>query len=84
MQTDWDNKLWLYRPLKRQFYGATALGVVTWIQWYQPKWQRNDYYLNNYRINEGDTVKLYTQENTAFGGGTWSTPTAVKIKDGAA
>lgn len=28
------------------------------VRWYQPKWQKNDYYLNNFRINYADTVRV--------------------------
>jgi hypothetical protein len=28
------------------------------VQWYQPKWQKNDYYRHNYRINMGDSVTV--------------------------
>lgn len=28
------------------------------MKWYQPKWQKNDYYQYNFRINNGDGVTV--------------------------
>lgn len=36
---------------------AAGAGVLD-VRWYQPKWQKNDYYLNNFRINYADTVRV--------------------------
>jgi len=36
---------------------AANKGILD-VQWYQPKWQKNDYYRHNYRINLGDSVTV--------------------------
>jgi len=36
---------------------AAGVGVLD-VSWYQPKWQKNDYYQHNYRINHGDSVTV--------------------------
>jgi len=36
---------------------AVNKGILD-VQWYQPKWQKNDYYRHNYRINLGDSVTV--------------------------
>lgn len=34
-----------------------AAGDITMaMKWYQPKWQKNDYYQYNFRVNHGDSV----------------------------
>ena len=32
---------------------------------YQPKWQYNDYYVNNFRVNRGDTIQAHYSYATA-------------------
>ena len=32
---------------------------------YQPKWQANDYYQNNFRLNKGDSVRMRYNVGTA-------------------
>lgn len=60
MQANWESISWKYRPMKRQNWAAPASAEDIWISWYQPKWQRNGFMLNNMRVDLRDTVALYS------------------------
>ena len=47
---------------------------------FQPKWQVNDYYMNNFRINKGDSVQMHYCANNAV---VCSAGTEVTISAGA-
>ena len=43
---------------------CTTSCAVSW-SLYQPKFQHNDYYYNNFRLNAGDTVQAYYKDGAA-------------------
>ena len=47
-----------YKGLVTFPFTASANTGVKWTL-YQPKWQKNDYYKYNFRVNKGDTIKAH-------------------------
>ena len=42
-------------------------GLSSYWSIYQPKWQADDYYKNNFRVNPGDSITVYYKDGvTAF------------------
>jgi hypothetical protein len=46
-------------------------GLSSYWSIYQPKWQADDYYKNNFRVNPGDSITVYYKDGiTGFLAGT--------------
>ena len=76
-----------YYPTKVEATGVSNNSGVQW-SWFMPKWQPDDYYENNFRINKFDTVQMFYKDSCTAACATLASPTfssggAVTIDKGA-
>jgi len=82
----WNSATNPWRPLiQGRNVSTPQTGSDIWISWFQPKWQRNDYTLNNMRVSRGDILTLYHHilTNTAVNSWVWTMSATVEVLEGA-
>jgi len=66
-----------YYPTYSGATGAENVGSSTYWSLFMPKWQQDDYYSDNFRINKGDSVTMIYKDSTATSSTTDPTSTFV-------